>query len=78
MLMFAPRMSDTAMAAEAVGANTVTKAPCATTSLNGRIAKYIAVDTTNWNNNSQKSNIVKRISLTSNELNEMNNIMKIK
>ena len=76
--MLAPKISDTAMAAAAVGANTVTNAPSAITSSKGLIKKYTAVETANWNNNSQKSNMVKRIVLTSNELNEKYNIKKMK
>ena len=78
MLILAPKINDTAMAAEAVGASTVTKAPWAMTGSIGSSRKNTAVETVNWNNNNQKSNIVKRIFLTSNELNEKNNIKKMK
>ncbi len=78
MPMLAPRMSETAMAAAAVGANTVTKVPSARVSSKGLMMKYIPVETTNWNSKSQKSNMVNRIVFTSNELNEKYNIKKMK
>ena len=70
MLILAPSMSATDTAAEAVGASTVTKAPCATISSNGLIIRKAANETTTWNNNSQTSNRVSRIVFTSRALNE--------
>lgn len=78
MLILAPKINDTAIAAEAVGASTVTKAPWAMIGSMGSNKKNTAVETISWNNSNQKSNIVNRIFLTSNELNEKNSIRKMK